>query len=273
MIEVCNTIIEWYQSQGYDLTLRQLYYRLVAEDLIENSDRSYKRIGALVNKARLAGLVDWNAIVDRTRQVRENTHFENPAEAVRAVHAQFQIDKWETQPEQVEVWVEKDALMGVIEPVCRALDVPCFSCRGYTSQSAQWRASIRALQADQGGREFTIIHHDPSGLDMSADLRRRFDMLWAINSHVNRIALTMDQIEEYNPPPNFAKVSDSRSDGYIAKYGNQSWELDALEPQVISDLIKGAVLDRRDDDLWAQATEREAEMKERLLDALAAVET
>ena len=174
IIEKANEIIEDYSAQGFDLTLRQIYYQFVARDLISNEQKEYKRLGSIISDGRLAGLISWEAIVDRTRHVRSNSHWSGPREIVEGCAAQFRLDGWEGQPNRVEVWIEKDALIGVIENVCRKLDVPFFSCRGYTSQSEMWGASQRLLEHSKvNGQNNIIIHlgdHDPSGIDMTRDL-------------------------------------------------------------------------------------------------------
>jgi len=139
-----------------------------------------------------------------------------------------------------KVWVEKDALIGVVERACTELDVPFLSCRGFVSQSAMWQAAMRIKRQ---GRDTVIIHlgdHDPSGIDMTRDIQDRLD-IFGYGGIVDRIALNLDQIEQYNPPPNPAKVSDSRYEGYVAEYGEDSWELDALDPKAINELITKAI--------------------------------
>lgn len=267
IIEQANEIIESYADQGFDLTLRQLYYQFVARDLIPNKQSEYKRLGSIVNDARLAGLIDWETIVDRTRNLQQNSHWSGPREIVEACAKQFQIDKWATQPTRVEVWIEKDALVGVIERVCRRNDVPFFSCRGYTSQSEMWAASQRLIGHIQNAQDVTIIHlgdHDPSGIDMSRDIQSRLELFVGSDIEVNRIALNMDQVTKYNPPPNPAKITDSRASSYIERFGHESWELDALEPAVLEHLIDDTIDEHRDDDLWDQAVEEQNEHKETL---------
>jgi hypothetical protein len=131
MIEQANAIIDEYAGQGFDLTLRQLFYQFVARGLIANTQREYKNLGSVVNDGRLAGLVDWESIVDRTRNLRELSHWSSPREIVQGCARQFRYNLWDDQPAYVEVWIEKDALVGVIEGVCHRWDVPHFSCRGY----------------------------------------------------------------------------------------------------------------------------------------------
>lgn len=265
LIKLVNQVIQEYQAQGYELTLRQAYYQLVARGYIPNNERSYKNIGNLINDGRLAGLIDWYAITDRTRNLRGNFHWDTPAEVIESAKYSYRLDKWEGQPNYVEVWVEKDALVDVVGQACRPLDVPFFSCRGYTSQSEMWAAAQRFIRRDDREQRI-IIHlgdHDPSGIDMTRDIQERLEMFGA-DVIVKRVALTMEQIDFYTPPPNPAKLTDSRCWGYIQKFGNESWELDALEPNVITDLITEQVTMYRDDTLYQQVCDQERREKREL---------
>ncbi len=266
VISQANTIIRDYAAQGFLLTLRQLYYQFVARGLRENTERSYKQLGDIISNGRLAGLIDWDAIEDRTRNLRSLTHFDDPAELMANTPHWFRLDEWDNQSNRVEVWVEKDALVGVIEGVCQRYDVPFFACRGYTSQSEMYGAAQRLAHYINAGQEIHILHlgdHDPSGIDMTRDVRDRLEMFLRndIDMNVNRLALNWDQVELYRPPPNPAKITDSRFDGYQRKYGDESWELDALEPRVISDLIEENILALRDEDLWNERIEEERQHK------------
>ena len=265
LIELVNQVVDEYPAQGYELTLRQAYYQLVARGYIPNNERSYKNIGSLINDGRLAGLIDWHSITDRTRNLRGNSHWDNPANVIASARYSYLLDKWEGQPNYVEVWVEKDALVDIVGQACRPLDTPYFSCRGYTSQSEMWSAAQRFIyQRDRENR--IIIHlgdHDPSGIDMTRDIQERL-WLFGADVEVKRVALTMNQIDTYNPPPNPAKLSDSRCGKYIEQYGDESWELDALEPQVITDLITSEVTAFRNDEIYQAVCDKESHEKEEL---------
>ena len=240
IIGQASDIIRDYMEKGYNLTLRQLYYQFVARGLLSNNIRSYKRLGGVINDARLAGHIDWRAISDRTRFSRANPHWENPEELLNQAVAQYAIDKWEGAKTYVEVWVEKDALISIVQSIASKWDTPCFSCRGYVSQTAMYDASKRFIRASEEGKRCALLHlgdHDPSGIDMTRDIRDRLDIFWA-DVFVDRIALNMDQVKEYNPPPNPAKTTDSRYERYISEYGYDSWELDALDPDILSNLIE-----------------------------------
>ncbi|MCK4521372.1 MAG: hypothetical protein KAU20_02275 [Nanoarchaeota archaeon] len=264
VIGQANEIIVEYQAQGFSLTLRQIYYQFVSRDLIPNRQNEYNKLGNVLNNGRLAGLIDWNAIEDRTRFVRSLSHWNNPSQIIDACADQYRVDRWEDQKYRLEVWIEKDALTGIIEGICEEHDIPYFSCRGYVSQSEVWRAAIRLN--GYFGQDTRIIHlgdHDPSGIDMTRDIQDRL-RLFKCSADVERIALNMDQVEQYSPPPNPAKLTDSRCEGYIAEYGSDSWELDALEPSVIVDLIRSKIEGYKDQDKWEESEDREEEGREKL---------
>lgn len=265
LIDLVNKVIASYKAQGFELTLRQVYYQMVARGFIPNNERSYKNLGNLINDGRLAGYIDWNAIVDRTRNIRRNSHWSEPSEVIDSARWSYLLDKWHDQPNYVEVWVEKDALVDIVGQACRPLDIPYFSCRGYTSQSEMWGAAQRFIRQDYREGRY-IIHlgdHDPSGIDMTRDIQERLYMFGA-DVEVKRIALTMEQVDTYNPPPNPAKITDSRCGKYIDEYGEESWELDALEPQMLVSLITNEVTSLRDDDLYHAIVRREEQEKDEL---------
>lgn len=269
LIERINTVISDYAAQGYSLTLRQVYYQMVARAIIPNNERSYKNLGSLISDGRLAGLIDWNAIEDRTRNLRKRSHWRNPAEIVAGAAYSYHLDYWAGQENYVEVWVEKDALVGIVGQVCESLDVSHFSCRGYVSQSEMWAAARRLKKQAEAGRNIVLLHlgdHDPSGIDMSRDIRDRNVLFESFNMEFHRLALNMDQIDQYAPPPNPTKLTDSRSTGYIDRFGLECWELDALKPRVITDLIRDNVMQYRDEAAYRKVKAREEDEKALLED-------
>jgi hypothetical protein len=261
LLQVIDKITNDYEAQGYTLTVRQLYYQLVARGLIENTPKSYDRVQALISEGRLAGLISWTAYEDRGRNLMGLHTQTSPQSAIRAVRDSYRIDKWRTQRFRPEVWVEKAALESVVGEICNKMQVDFFACRGYNSSSEQWSAGQRFARYVQKGQIPLVLHlgdHDPSGIDMTRDNHERLSMFAGVKINVVRIALNMSQVEQYNPPPNPAKVTDSRAADYISKYGDESWELDALEPQVIHRLIEAEILKVRDSALWDEALAEEA---------------
>jgi len=291
LIEMAEDILADYKNQGYNLTLRQLYYQFVARDLLPemwadpttgstNNMRAYKNLGNLISKARMGGWLDWESIEDRTRNINGLFRSRTPQSALRNLAGYYHIDWWEGQTYRLEIWVEKDALIGVVQKASEALDVEYFSCRGYTSMSEMWNAGRRKISDVMHGHIPVILHlgdHDPSGVDMSRDVEDRLRMFMEYDDNgeylgfgeyliFRRIALNMDQIRRYAPPPNPAKITDSRSKGYIANYGHESWELDALQPSVMEGIIKTSIEEFIDNhDAWNDRKQLEAEQKEKIL--------
>ena len=253
-------VIEDYEAQGYRLTLRQLYYQLVARDLIPNQQVWYKRLGEVVSNGRLGGYIDWDSIVDHGRTPVKPPDWSSPGDILESAASSYRLDRWEGQDHHVEVWCEKDALSSVIEPVCGRFHVRFLANRGYSSSTAMYDAAQRFAEAKDLGREPVVIYlgdHDPSGIDMSRDIDDRLELLTRqYGVEVVRLALNHDQVDEYKPPPNPAKLTDSRSPGYVAMYGLESWELDALEPQ--DGMVSAAIEGFRDQDRYEEMLEREA---------------
>ncbi len=263
-----ESILDEMQARGYVLTLRQLYYQFVRRNWIANAEREYNRLGRLMTNAREAGLISWLAIEDRGRGCASFHVDEDPKSVVTGIEHDLQMDLWARQSAYVEVWVEKQALETVIANACRKLRVPYMACKGYLSASEAWRAGQRFREALDNGKDCALIHlgdHDPSGIHMTEDNRERVNLFGDCDEiEVRRLALNMDQVEHYNPPPNPAKVTDSRAAGYIRRFGHESWELDALDPGVIEDLITSAVEEYIDPHAWNEALETQGERRELL---------
>lgn len=265
LIQLMNDIINDYQAQGFTLTVRQLYYQLVARDIIPNVEKSYKRITGLVNDARMAGYMDWDAIEDRTRAFVRRGHWGSPSEIIEVCVDGYHEDLWTDQPNRVFVIVEKEALVGVLEGVCHDLDIPLLAARGYPSGTVLREFARRdVMDAFDNDQNPVILHlgdHDPSGIDMSRDLEERITLLSeadALGESIEfiRIALTMDQIDEQRPPENPAKSTDARFKDYRKKYGSSSWELDALKPQYLAKLVESYANRYIDEDRWKAAQDR-----------------
>lgn len=266
LIEQANRIITEYRRDGLTLTLRQLYYQHVARGLIENTERSYKNLGTLIADGRMAGLISWDAIEDRGRGVKSWLIEEDESEVLKDIETGLALDFWARQDTYVEVWVEKEALAAVVERTARRYRVPYMACKGYLSASEAWRSGRRFLEAADAGRRCVMIHlgdHDPSGIDMTRDNGARLETFGETpDIEVRRIALNMDQVERYNPPPNPAKETDSRAGDYIARFGPTSWELDALDPRTLDRLITAELDSLIDPDLWRRTADEERERRE-----------
>ncbi len=266
-------IIDEYVAQGYRLTVRQLYYQLVARGIIENTMQSYKRTTGVVNDARMAGLLDWDAIEDRTREFIRRSRWGSGGEILGAVSKQFHMDHWQGQDARVFIVVEKEALAGVLERVAHAYDCPLLAARGYPSGTVLREFALSdVISCNDEGQRAVILHlgdHDPSGIDMSRDLAERIQLFSGCDVSFHRIALNMDQVEEQSPPPNPAKTTDSRFQSYMEQFGEESWELDALTPSYLTDLATKHVRDQIDFEVWDERAEEITAVRDRLLDVAA----
>lgn len=264
-IEKVEVILGEYK--GYKLTVRQMHYQFVSRDWCKNTDRNYQALGKLISKARIGGLLPWDAFEDRGRSLMGHRTISGPREAMAQTISEFKLDLWARQEYRPEVWVEKQALEGVIGEICSELRVDFYATKGYNSQSEQWAAGRRLANYIKKGQRPIVFHlgdHDPSGIDMTRDNQERLSMFAGVPVMVVRLGLNMDQIRQYAPPPNYVKVngygeySDSRARAYVEEFGTEeSWELDALSPRVIRDLIEENVLRLRDEELWDEALEEE----------------
>lgn len=259
-------------AQHYDgnLTVRQLYYQLVARGHIENSTRSYKNLVANLSKARLRGTFPLDWLIDRGRTVHPNSHRFQPSIDValdnagrdlrRAPERHLGMGRWWGQPTQVSVWVEKEALSGVFEEPCNELGVGWFACKGYPSISAlhdwvtqqadllRWSRTLPWAEPIQKTVILYFGDHDPDGWQIprsAVETARQISITDAAEIpriEIYRVALNMDQIELYDPPPFPAKISSSRYNRYVEEHEtDDAWELDALEPTVLEALIRSSV--------------------------------
>ena len=269
LIALMDGILKEYAEQGYVLTVRQLYYQMVARDHIPNNIQSYKRLVSHCANARKAGLLDWAYLHDTARRTLYPPSWRDPAHIIKSAADQFRVNRWENQPWRVLVMIEKEALAGVFGGPCDEHHVRLYPNRGYTSLSYMYMVGkMIQRMVDDDGHQVAVIYfgdHDPSGMDMDRDIADRLSMFSGYTDFdFHRIALTMEQVQQYDPPPDPAKLTDSRAPAYIAQYGYESWELDALQPKVLVDLLEAQITDYKDQDIWDETMEKEATMVEEL---------
>ena len=276
-IVTANRIVEQYMAQGFRLTLRQLYYQFVAHHGLPNTEQSYKNLASIISKARLAGLLDWEAIEDRGRQPDIPPEWNGIKAIVESALCAYRRPRWKGQDYYAELWVEKQALAGVLEPLANKHHVTLMVNKGYSSQSAMYESAKRFLresrQADfKRPILFYLGDHDPSGEDMVRDIHDRMEMFGVGGLDVRKLAITMEQIEEYGPPPNPAKVTDPRAEAYIARHGNESWEVDALDPTTLQTIVTDAFDEIIDREKMEAVVRQEEEDKVALRNAAAELE-
>ena len=242
----------------YDrLSVRQLYFQLVGRGVVPKTEQAYKRVCDASAQMRLDGSLDYRTVVDGHRSRRAVYAHAGLAAALESAHDLYRRNHWLDQPEQVEIWCEKDALSGVIQPVCDRYGVTYVATRGFPSITLRYE-SAQALK--EAGKPATVVYfgdHDASGQRISANLEAELRRHGA-NVTVERVALNPDQVRAYGLPTRPGKRSDSRHAAFAARFGDASVELDALPPDILTELVEGAILSRIDADAWFAAERVEA---------------
>ena len=276
-----SNTVDAYMKKGIKLSNRQLYYRLVGKDLIPNFIEIYKRVCKFLTDCRYGGYLDWDAIEDRGRVPKRKPQWNTVQDLIDSAVNSYRLPRWKNQKNYVELYCEKEAMDSVLRPIADKYHIYFGYNKGYCSASTIYDTAKRVYEQLQEGKYIVLLYlgdHDPSGLDMVRDVEDRIkefliawqsegeedsfylqrfkdhidDMFW-----VEHVALTTEQIKQYNPPPNPAKFTDPRANEYISVHGEISWELDSLEPELLMQLTEDAILQYLDVDKYNKIVEQE----------------
>lgn len=281
-----NSVLAEYTSP---VSVRQVYYRLVAASLIANQPEEYNKIQSIIADARYAGAIDWDAIEDRNREPVRPDEWDSGRAALDDIIAKFRMNRWLTQPFYIELWVEKAALSGVLWPIALDYHITLMVNRGYSSASNMKDSAERIIRRSDApaasygsGHRPVILYvgdHDPSGKDMVRDVQTRLLEFgcpeWL---DVRPIALTRAQIDEFKPPPNplkrrddaekykraDGKHADPRAEAYIEEHGHSSWEVDALPPKTLDLIVRSTLNAYIDKEAMTKAIARENVIKNKI---------
>jgi hypothetical protein len=250
-----------YMSQGLKLTVRQLYYQFVSENWLKNTPQNYEALATVISEAREGGMLDWEAIEDRGRVTHTHAAFGSLKGFLQQLNEQFRLDKWKKQKHYVEVMVEKQALEGVLYPTCEKWGVPLTANKGYSSVSSMYqRGKYLQSMRDVEKKEVHVLYlgdHDPSGLDMTRDVQDRLERFSDGPIDVIRLGLNHDQVLRHQLPENPVKMNDSRANAYREQFGDSSWELDALKPNMLAALLENGIKQFLDLTLWRTMEEQQ----------------
>jgi hypothetical protein len=239
------------------MTIRQLFYRLVSQGLIPNDRKNYQLVSRIMTKARDDGRIPFEYITDRSRPEYKPSVFEDAAGYADVVRRAYRKDYWHNQPNHVELWVEKDAIIGSIEDVTNELGITVRVGRGFLSTTRAHEIAGFFSGIDKPITVFYLGDHDPSGQMIEQDLYQRVEN-YGCYFELKRLAIFKSDISQFNLPPLRIKQTDSNAWKFQAKYGDDCVELDALPPDVLRERIKEAVEGLIDFSLWnrAKATEK-----------------
>jgi len=260
LMEAARAILE----DENPMTLRQVFYQLVSRHLIENTEAQYNRLGKVLVDARKEGIIKWDWMEDRTRRPHHVSMWHDLADFGEAAASQYRRYTWDTQPLYFEAWLEKDALSGIFDEILEPYGVTLNVAKGFDSWDSIRNAASRLKQGD------TILYFgdfDSSGVDMPRSLQERL-AFFNCYPEIKICALTADDIDRYQLPPDFAKKSDPRAAAFISKHGDRAVELDALPVQVLRDRIRTEIESRLDLQALEECREREAEETTRLVQAI-----
>jgi len=294
-----ETIVRAYQRQGIMMTNRTLYYQLVTTNSIPNAEAIYKRLCTFLTDARYGGYIDWSAIEDLGRVPERHSEWYNVAELIDSAILAYRLPRWNPQDRYIELFVEKQGMASVLQPIANKYHIYFGYNKGYSSAVTLYDLYKRIKEQlfdndDEFRKDYkpcTILYlgdFDPSGLDMVRDIRERIteflrkafekcsepefgddeiDVKLGVTGcddvdenavfRVDHLALTSDQVQQYNPPPNPAKVTDPRAKGYVARYGRVSWELDSLRPDILRSIAEDGIRKYIDIDLYNEVIKRE----------------
>ncbi len=260
-------------SAFWPLTLRQIYYALVAAVVIPNRIQEYTKLSRLLTKARLDGVVPWEAIEDRARSMLASGGWQDQqafvAHETAGYLSGYRRDLLQSQEHAIECWVEKDALSRIFHDVAFQYCVPVIVARGFSSISYVHECRQRIIANTDAGYSGTVVLYfgdlDPSGWEMLPAMMETLQGEMGLGDQVipRRCALTPEQVDEYDLPhnPEALKWTDSRAKKYHARFGDLAVELDALPPATLQDIVRQSI--EAELDLANFEIEREREINER----------
>ena len=282
--EVVEAALDVFKQYDTALTLRQLYYRLVSRHLFPNTINSYKRLSRLMVRAREEGAVPVNCLEDRSRRIlgRGDTSYASAQDflrrrlaSLRESYKEFKLPMWDVQSNYIVVSLEKDALSRLVSDIANQYAVRTFPTRGYPSFTYVQRMA-GYIRNRLKGKPTVVLYFgdfDPSGIDIERDLSARLGKYKAGEYIVHRVALTKDQIVKYSLPPMPVKRSDARADHFLASYGNESVELDALDPRTLKLMVAQSIASYIDLDAWRKKEEEIDDLRVWIKDRLENMET
>jgi hypothetical protein len=250
------------------MTLRQLFYRLISAGVLSNTPREYNRLGAILTRLREAGEVDRRWVVDHVRNTLKPSSWSGLADFGEAVRDSYRKDFWASLPDYVEIFVEKDAIAGTIQPVTYQYDVPLRVCRGYSSVSFAGEIADDWAEIDKPVFAYYLGDFDPSGFDLERDLReklarysgrpvvRRESLMNSVAAPCpttvcwQRLAILEEDFDAHGLIRLPVKEGDRRAKAFIREHGGRCAEVDALPPNDLRDRVRQAIEGHIDAARW-----------------------
>jgi len=257
LIKQINSMFEAYAGQGYQITLRQLYYYLISKHKMGNTAAKYKALAKLVEDACLSGDIDWNWL-QASRRMSRGFFYKKPLDILQTCTQKFRVDPWAPQSSRVEVWVNKDNLLDTVKKMCAEYSVPVMSCQNLSIAEMHNCAKriVNNRENYQGTNIIYLSDHDPDGYSTHHKITktmRLFCHTYATKFSFEKAAISPGTVNRYNLIPAPGVVQDAF---YKKEYGELTWELEALPPSALHKIILSAIEKYLDRDLFKQAQDK-----------------
>jgi hypothetical protein len=257
-------------GDGKPMTVRQVFYQATVHGLVEKAESGYAKVQTDLTVMRRTGELPYDWLADNTRWQRKPRTFDSVEEALRQTAAFYRKSLWTDADSYVEIWLEKDALAGVIYPITSMYDVPLMVARGYASLSFLYNAAEYINTLDVPAYIYHLGDFDPSGVNAGEKIEETLhDLAPDAEIYFERIAVTPEQIDEWDLPTRPTKTSDTRAKSFRS---NVSVELDAIEPNQLRAIVQEAIeahLPAAQFEVLKAAEKSEREIIGRLVEGLA----
>jgi hypothetical protein len=250
-------------------TVRQIFYQATVHKLVDKSESGYRKILDILCNMRRRGRLDYEWVVDNTRGVAKAMTFDNVREPLSVIVDSYRKSLWNGIACRLQVWLEKDALASVIEPITLKYDIPLFVARGYSSLSFLHNEAKPAIdQWVEQGLPITVLHlgdFDPSGRDAARQVREALrEFSPAARLDFVELAVTVEQIDQWDLPSRPNKAKDPRTKSFERSYRRESTELDAIPARQLRQLVEDAVKEHMSDDIYDKLIVQEAAERDHL---------
>jgi hypothetical protein len=226
-------------DDGKPMTVRQVFYQATVRGLVEKAETGYSKVQTDITLMRRDGSLPYDWLADNTRWQRKPNTFDSVEDALRETARFYRKNLWRDADAYVEIWLEKDALSGVIYPVTSMYDVPLMVARGYASLSFLFSAAEYINTLDIPAYIYHLGDFDPSGVNAGEKIEETLRELAPDADIVfERIAVTEEQITDWDLPTRPTKASDTRAKTFSSAL---SVELDAIEPNQLRALVQETI--------------------------------
>jgi hypothetical protein len=246
-------------AEDRPMTVRQVFYRAVAAYLIEKTEKAYQQICYYLSLMRREGELPFEWIADNTRTVRRPYTVSSLDEVLDSTAEEYRRAVWDNQDVYVQVWAEKDAISGVIEPVTQKWDVPLMVTRGFSSLSFLYEAAELISEQDKPTFCYYFGDHDPSGVAIDPKIEEELnDLAPDAEIHFQRVAVLPHQIKEMKLPTRPTKRTDRRA----VNFEGDSVEVDAIPPGTLREMVESCIKQHIDVKAYEELLGEEGREKE-----------